>query len=66
MNILTFVPVAGSAEAANIAHLLNHGCTWHGLLLSDHCCECGMHRFYSDNPQEATMRGVTSSTHTRR
>jgi hypothetical protein len=31
-----------------IARALKFGCSWHGLLLSNGCCECGMIRFYQE------------------
>jgi len=34
------------SEQRSIARALECGCAWHGRLLSDACCECGMIRFY--------------------
>lgn len=25
---------------------LRYGCSWHGRRLTDHCCECGMLKFW--------------------
>lgn len=33
-------------ERRAIRHALEHGCLWHGRLLSNGCAECGMIRFY--------------------
>lgn len=35
-------------ERKAIAHALEHGCLWHGRLLSKGCAECGMIRFYEE------------------